>query len=86
MDDVSSSLPFFKSGLQTPGANKRLRSDSDEGIESDSQSNSRQNNTLNQNSSNIQMPSSSHVFKTLKLNSIIRLFDDSIIVEVWVRG
>jgi hypothetical protein len=36
MDDVSSSLPFLKPGLQTPGANKMLRSDSDEGIESNS--------------------------------------------------
>jgi hypothetical protein len=86
MDDVSSSLPFLKPGLQTSGANKRLGSDSDEEIESNSQSNSKQNNTLNKNSSNIQMPSSSHVCKTRKLNSIIRLFDDSIIVEVWVRG
>ncbi len=60
MDDALSSLPFLKPGLQTPGANKRLRSNSDEGIDDNPQLNLKRNDTPNKNSSNLQMSSSNH--------------------------
>ncbi|CAF4442034.1 unnamed protein product [Rotaria sp. Silwood2] len=58
MDDESSSCPFPKSGFQTPGTNKRLRSDSDERNEINSQTIYRQNKTPNINVVNQQMTSS----------------------------
>ena len=62
MDDESSSssLTALKSSLQTPGVNKRLRSDYDDEVESNFQTTVRPNVTSNKNSSNYQMSLLSH--------------------------
>ncbi|CAF2101847.1 unnamed protein product [Rotaria magnacalcarata] len=61
MDDESSSFPIPKPGFQTPGTNKRLRSDSDEQNGINSQTTFRQNNTTDTNSSSQQMTSSNRI-------------------------
>jgi len=61
MDDESSSFPIPKPGFQTPGTNKRLRSDSDGQNGINPQTIFRQNNTTDTNSSSQQMTSSNRI-------------------------